>query len=103
VKTPFSLAVACGSALALISSCAVTWLVWSTHIPAHYPPAALAPIAAGLAAYVVVVVPSLRRSAVPRAILLSVVFLCALLTLLAGAVLNEMILCHYDRYACINL
>ena len=89
--------------MALLSSCAVTWLVWSTHIAARNSPVALAPITVAVVVYIAVVAPSLSRSAARRVILLSVAFLCALLTLAVGAVLNEMILCHYDRYACINL
>jgi hypothetical protein len=51
----------------------------------------------------VIVALSFGRSEVPFAIRLSVAIVVALLTLVVGAVLIEMILCHYDRYACINL
>jgi len=63
----------------------------------------LQPITAVLGVYVVIVALSFGRGEVPFAIQLSVAIVGALLTLVVSAVLIEMILCHYDRYACINL
>jgi hypothetical protein len=89
--------------LGILIGCLLAWVVFSTHLPAHYPHAALAPIGAVLGVYVVFVSLSFGRSEVPFAIRLSVAIVVGLLTLGVGAVLIEMILCHYDRYACINL
>ena len=96
-------AIALAAVLGILIGCLLAWLVFSTHLPAHYPHVALAPIAAVLGVYVVIVALSLGRGEVPFAIQLSVAIVGALLTLAVGAVLIEMILCHYDRYACINL
>jgi len=89
--------------LGILTGCLLAWVVFSRHLPASHPHAALAPIAAVLGVYVVIVALSFGRSEVPFAIRLSVAIVVALLTLVVGAVLIEMILCHYDRYACINL
>jgi hypothetical protein len=97
------MALVSASALGLLIGCVVSWLVWSTHIPAHYPRAAFSPVAAVLMVYFVIVVPSLSRSGVPLAIRVVIALLGALLTLVAVAVPNEMILCHYAPDACINL
>ena|SRR5437762_2128188 len=96
-------AVALAAVLGILIGCLLAWLVFSTRLPAHYPQAALAPIAAVLGVYVVIVALSLGRGEVPLAIQVSVAIVGALLTLVVSAVLIEMILCHYDRYACINL
>jgi hypothetical protein len=89
--------------LGILIGCLLAWVVFSTHLPAHYPATALAPIAAVLGVYVVLVARSFGRSEAPFAIRLSIAIVVAFLTLVVGAVLIEMILCHYDRYACINL
>jgi hypothetical protein len=102
-KGGVSAAIACAGVLGVLVGCAVAWLVWSTHIPVHYPLAAFVPIGAVLTVYIAIVMLTLGRSTTPIALLLAVAILGALLTLVVGAVLNEMILCHYDRYACINL
>jgi hypothetical protein len=96
-------AIALAAVLGILIGCLLAWFVFSEHLPAHYPQAALAPIAAVLSVYVVIVALSLGRTEAPFAIQLSVAIVGALLTLVVGAVLIEMILCHYDRYACINL
>ena len=102
-KHSAGVAIALAAVLGILIGCLVAWLVFSTHLPAHYPHATLAPIAAVLGVYVVIVALSLGRGEVPFAIQLSVAIVGALLTLVVSAVLIEMILCHYDRYACINL
>ena len=102
-KHSAGVAIALAAVLGILIGCLLAWLVFSTHLPAHYPHAALAPIAAVLGVYVVIVALSLGRGEVPFAIQLSVAIVGALLTLVVSAVLIEMILCHYDRYACINL
>jgi len=96
-------AVASAGAASLAVGCALAWLVFSTHLPAHYPQSSLAPIAAVFAVYIVTVALSLDRRSVPLAVAFSVAVIGALVTLVVGAVLIEMTLCHYDRYACINL
>jgi len=102
-KHSAGVAIALAAVLGILIGCLLAWLVFSTHLPAHYPHATLAPIAAVLGVYVVIVALSLGRGEVPFAIQLSVAIVGALLTLVVSAVLIEMILCHYDRYACINL
>jgi hypothetical protein len=102
-KSGVSAAITSAGALGVLIGCAVAWFVWSTHIAVHYPLAAFAPIGAVLTVYIAIVVLTFGRSTTPIALLLAVAILGALLTLVVGAVLNEMILCHYDRYACINL
>jgi len=96
-------AIMSAGAVGLLVGCALAWLVFSTHLSAQYPQASLAPIAAVLTVYIVIVAFTLDRGGVPLALPLSFAIVGALLTLVVGAVLIEMILCHYDRYACINL
>jgi len=96
-------AIASAAVLGILSGCLLAWLIFSTRLPAHYPHSALLPMAAVLTMYVVVAVLTWDRSASLFALQLSAAIVGALLTLAVSAVLIEMILCHYDRYACINL
>ena len=102
-KGGVSAALTCAGVLGVLIGCAVAWFVWSTHIPVHHPLAAFAPIGAVLTVYIAIVMLTLGRSITPIALLVAFTIVGAALTLVVGAVLNEMILCHYDRYACINL
>jgi hypothetical protein len=102
-KPGAGVAIASGAVLGLVIGCALAWLVFSTHLAHRYPNAAFAPIAALLTIYTVIAVPSLRRTSLPLPIVVAAALFVALLTVLVGAILFEMILCNYDRYACINL
>ena len=93
-------AITSAAVLSLLVGCGLAWLVFSKHLSGQL---AFAPYAAVVIIYVVTVVPGLGRSAFPLPLVLAIAILGAFLTLLVGAVLIEMILCHYDPNHCINL